>query len=118
MKAITYKGYAAAVAFEPEDGVFAGRLLGINDVVGFHAESVAELQTAFHEAVDDYITTCAKAGKSPEKPYSGQIMVRVAPEVHAGAALAAQLAGKSLAKWTEEKLKAAAEAEAGTAVAF
>jgi predicted HicB family RNase H-like nuclease len=45
-------------------------------------------------------------------------MVRVAPEVHASAALAAQLAGKSLAKWTEEKLRAAAEAEAGTAVAF
>jgi predicted HicB family RNase H-like nuclease len=118
VKAISYKGYSAAVSFEPEDGVFAGRLLGINDVVGFHAESVGELRTVFHEAVEDYIAACAKAGKAPERPYSGQIMVRVAPEVHANAALAAQLAGKSLAKWTEEKLKAAAEAEAGTAIAF
>jgi predicted HicB family RNase H-like nuclease len=59
--------------------------------------------------VDDYVATCAKIGKTPQKPYSGQIMVRVDPQVHANAAIAAELSGKSLAKWTEEKLAAAAE---------
>jgi predicted HicB family RNase H-like nuclease len=34
-------------------------------------------------------------------------MVRVDPQVHASAALAAELAGKSLAKWTEETLRKA-----------
>lgn len=89
-----------------------GRLLGINDVIGFHAESVSELQAAFHEAVEDYLETCAKFGKSPEKPYSGQLMLRVAPAVHARAALAAQISGKSLNKWTEEVLADAADKEA------
>jgi predicted HicB family RNase H-like nuclease len=40
-------------------------------------------------------------------------MARVDPEVHARAALAAELSGKSLAKWTEEKLKEAAARHIG-----
>ena len=45
---------------------------------------------------------------SPERPYSGRMMFRVAPEVHASAALAAQLSGKSLNQWAEEALRDAA----------
>lgn len=108
MKGLIYKGYVAAVEFDPEDAVFAGRLVGVNDVVGFHGESVKELQAAFHDAVDDYIETCAKVGKTPEKSYSGQIMVRIDPRVHASAAKAAEMSGKSLNKWTEEVLADAA----------
>ena len=52
-------------------------------------------------------------GKSPQKPYSGQIMVRVDPAVHARAAMAAELSGKSLAKWTEERLRENADRELG-----
>ena len=60
--------------------------------------------------MDDYVETCAKIGKMPEKPYSGRMMFRVEPEVHASAALAAELSGKSLNQWAEEALR---EASAG-----
>ena len=63
---------------------------------------------AFHEAVEDYIETCAKVGKEPQKAYSGKMMFRVDPEVHRKAALAAELAGKSLNQWAEEALEKAA----------
>jgi predicted HicB family RNase H-like nuclease len=109
MSTMTYKGYAARVEYDDADGIFFGRIAGIRDGVSFHADTVAELKRAFAEAVDDYVATCAKIGKTPQKPYSGQIMVRVDPQVHANAAIAAELSGKSLAKWTEEKLAAAAE---------
>ncbi|KRB40992.1 type II toxin-antitoxin system HicB family antitoxin [Phenylobacterium sp. Root700] len=118
MKGIVYKGYAASIEFDADDLIFVGRLLGVNDVVGFHAESVPELQAAFHEAVDDYIATCTAVGKAPEKPYSGKVMFRVEPAVHAKAALAAQLAGKSLNQWAEEKLSEAAERDAADLVAL
>lgn len=49
MKALTYKGYAARIEFDPEDELFVGRIAGSRDVVGFHAESVADLKEAFHE---------------------------------------------------------------------
>ncbi|MCK8780483.1 type II toxin-antitoxin system HicB family antitoxin [Rhizobium sp. NTR19] len=105
---MTYKGYSARIEFDAEDEIFVGRLAGINDGVGFHADNVEELRTAFHESVDDYIETCAKIGKSPEKPYSGKVMFRIDPEVHARAARAAELAGKSLNEWAGEVLAKAA----------
>ena len=69
---------------------------------------VEGLRDAFHEAVDDYIETCMKIGKEPQKAFSGQVMFRVDPEVHRKAALAAEMSGKSLNQWAEEVLGRAA----------
>jgi predicted HicB family RNase H-like nuclease len=101
---MSHKGYFARIEFGQDDGLFAGRLIGIDDVIGFHADNVADLTAAFHEAVEDYLATCAKIGKPPEKPYSGKVMFRLPPETHASAARAAQFAGKSLNQWAEEVL--------------
>ena len=101
---MTYKGYSARIEYDDEDGILFGQIAGIRDGVGFHADTVEDLRTAFHEAVDDYLETCAKVGKEPQKPYSGKVMFRVSPELHRKAALAAELAGKSLNQWAEEAL--------------
>ncbi len=101
---MTYQGYSARIEYDDEDGIFAGRIAGIRDGIGFHADTVEDLRDAFHEAVEDYIETCAKIGKEPQKAFSGQVMFRVDPEVHRKAALAAELSGKSLNQWAEEVL--------------
>ncbi|PYE46284.1 putative HicB family RNase H-like nuclease [Rhizobium sp. PP-F2F-G20b] len=112
MNVMSHKGYFARVEYDAEDEIFFGRLAGITDGVGFHAETVSDLKAAFHEAVDDYIETCTKAGKDPQKPYSGRMMFRVDPEIHAKAARAAALAGKSLNQWAAEVLAEAATEDA------
>jgi predicted HicB family RNase H-like nuclease len=109
MTALSYRGYLAQVAFDADDLVLVGRVVGLADQVTFHAETAAELVAAFHEAVEDYLETCAKIGKSPDKPYSGRILLRVDPSVHARAAQAAALAGQSLNAWSEAALRDAAE---------
>ena len=48
------KGDAARFEYSDEDDCLVGYIAGINDVVGFHANSVAELHTAFKEAVVIY----------------------------------------------------------------
>jgi predicted HicB family RNase H-like nuclease len=103
MNAMNYRNYLARIEFDAADRIFVGHIAGINDVIGFHG--------AFHNAVDDYIDTCATIGKSPEKPYSGRVMFRVDPGVHARAALAAQLRGVSLNQWAEEALANQARAD-------
>lgn len=113
MTVLTYNGYAASVEVDPDELTLVGRLVGIDDVIGFHAETGKELMAAFREAVDDYVQTCAKIGKKPQKPYSGKVMFRIDPTVHAQAALAAQLAGKSLNAWGENALRIAAEKSVG-----
>lgn len=108
MSAMNYKGYSARIEYDDADEIFFGRIAGISDGVSFHADTVKDLKAAFHEAVNDYIQTCAAIGKQPQKSYSGQLMLRVSPEVHAAAARAAELSGKSLNAWGEEALKQAA----------
>ncbi|MDJ0826960.1 MAG: type II toxin-antitoxin system HicB family antitoxin [Rhodobacter sp.] len=108
MSVMTYQGYSARVEYDDEDEIFFGRVAGIRDGVGFHAETVGDLKAAFHEAVDDYLETCAKLGKEPQRAYSGQLSVRIDPGVHARVVEAAQLSGKSLNKWAEEVLGRAA----------
>jgi len=109
MNAMSYKGYTARIEYDDDDEIFFGRIAGIRDGVSFHSETVAGLKSAFREAVDDYIDTCAKIGKSPQKPYSGNLMLRVDPVVHSRVALAAEVAGKSLNQWGEDVLREAAE---------
>jgi len=110
MNVMSYKGFSARIEFDSEDEIFFGNIAGVTDVIGFHGQSVDELKRAFHEAVDDYIDTCRKLGREPQKSYSGKMMFRVDPDVHARAAKAAELSGKSLNQWAEEALsKAAAE---------
>ena len=110
MSVMSHRGYFARVEFDPQDEMFVGHVAGLRDIVGFRAEDVASLKAAFREAVDDYLLTCERLGKSPDKPYSGRVMFRVAPDVHAQAALAAEVSGKSLNQFAEEALRSAAEA--------
>jgi len=104
---LTYRGYAAAVEFDTEDLILTGRLAGINDVIGFHADSAEGLVAAFHEAVDDYLETCARLGKTPQKAFSGNVQLRVSPDLHYRVARAAELAGKSINQWGEAVLEQA-----------
>ena len=108
MNAMTYKGYAALVEFDADDHIFAGRLVGIDDIVTFHGASVDELEAGFRESVDHYLETSERLGRKPQKPYSGKLMLRVAPDLHARLATAAELSGKSLNQWASEALGRAA----------
>ena len=105
MNTMTHKGYAARVEYSEEDQCFIGHIAGICDVVGFHGDSVAALRAAFEEAVGDYLETCAKIGKQPNRPYSGQFRMRLSPELHARAALVAETQGKSLNAWVSDVIE-------------
>lgn len=104
MNTMIYKGYAARIEYSDEDNCFIGHIAGIKDVVGFHGESVKELRSAFEEAVDDYLATCKKLGRSPQRPYSGKLMLRIPPDVHAHAVMIAEAHGKSLNQWAADVL--------------
>ncbi|MEW6220747.1 MAG: type II toxin-antitoxin system HicB family antitoxin [Thermodesulfobacteriota bacterium] len=104
MNTLSYKGYTARIEFDPDDNIFFGHLIGIRDTVGFHGESVVELKDAFRKAVDFYLESCTKAGREPNKPFSGKFVVRVDSELHGRIAAAAAATGKSLNKWVVDVL--------------
>jgi predicted HicB family RNase H-like nuclease len=86
-----------------------GRILGIRNIISFHGETVAELRTEFELAIKDYLADCKEQGIRPEKPASGKLLLRVAPEIHGRALVAAQAAGKSLNQWASEVLQRAVQ---------
>jgi predicted HicB family RNase H-like nuclease len=108
MNMMKYRGYTARIEYDEEDRIFVGHLAGIQDIVGFHGTTVDELEAAFHESVDSYIAISEETGRPAQKPYSGRLMLRVPPEVHAAVATAAQIRGKSINQWATDTLKKAA----------
>ena len=84
-----YKGYVGSVEFAEEKTCFFGTVLGISTRITYEGESAWKLITNFHTAVDEYLTLCQKEGIQPESAYSGTINIRISPELHKQAALAA-----------------------------
>ncbi len=93
---LVYKNFLGSVHFYAEDGVFYGKIEGINDLVTFEGQSVEELKNAFHEAVEDYLAICQETGKSVLKSYKGSFNVRITPELHKKAVQRAIMMGVSL----------------------
>lgn len=107
MNTMTHGGYTARIEFDERDNLFVGRILGLRSIISFHGETVAQLRRAFAAAVKDYLCDCEEQGLPPEKPASGKLLLRVPPEVHSRALVAAQAKGKSLNQWATEALQRA-----------
>jgi predicted HicB family RNase H-like nuclease len=93
---LAYKNYYASIQFSAEDEVFHGKVIGLNDLVSFEGTSVVALKKAFRVAVDDYLETCIKLGKEPDKSYRGSFNVRIPSELHRQAARYASLQNMTL----------------------
>jgi len=101
-KPMTYKNYTARIEYSEDDGCFVGRIAGIRNIITFDGESVQEIKKAFEEAVDFYLTSCAKKGDTPNRPFTGRFMVRTSPEIHSAIAMAAKRDHKSINAWVTE----------------
>lgn len=108
MNTMTHQGYTARIEFDERDNLFVGRILGLRAIISFHGQTVDELRKEFIAATEDYLADCRQQGISPEKPASGKMMLRVPPEVHSAALIAAQATGKSLNQWAADVLGNAA----------
>ncbi len=102
-----YKGYIGKVEFDEAAGVIHGEVINTRDVITFQGESVAGVRKAFRESVDDYLEFCKSRGETPDKPFSGQFVTRIPPDLHRQVNAAALLAGKSLNAWVAEQLQGA-----------
>src|SRR6266508_890879 len=100
-----YKGYVGQVEYDDEAGLFHGEVINTRDVITFQGASVEELRQAFRDSVEDYLAFCAERGAEPDKPFSGQFVTRIRPDLHRRISLAATLSGQSLNAWVTEQLE-------------
>ena len=96
MTTMTQAGYVAVIEYDAKLDTFSGRVVNLSSPVTFHGRTPGELRKELAASVRVYLGVCRERGIEPEKPYSGKFNVRLDPELHRKAALAAALSGKSL----------------------
>lgn len=119
---MNYRGYKAVIQYDERDKIFHGHLLDTYDDVYFEGSAVEELEAAFREAVDDYLTYCAETGREPTKTpdqqpinvqfVSVKLSVQVNSRVHNQANAVARRKGVSLDAFVEDALSQAVQASA------
>lgn len=107
-----YKGYLGSVEFSEEDALFYGKVLGIRALVSYEGNNAQELIADFHGAVDDYLELCTQQGKEPERAYKGSFNVRISPELHKQAVVAAMSHNMTLNSFVESSIAQAVHAGA------
>ena len=102
---LEYNGYYGSVQCDIESNVIFGKLEWINDLVTFEADNMSEIKQAFEESVDDYINFCNKKGNEPEKAFKGSFNVRISPNNHRNATIAAFKLKTNLNQYVEQAIE-------------
>lgn len=79
---LTYKKYYGSIEFSLEDSILFGEIQSIDDVILYEGQTLKEPGVSFEEAVEDYLITCEKTGKSPEKSLSDSLNIRIGQNNH------------------------------------
>jgi len=102
---MTYKGYHGTVSFDDKSEIFHGEVTDLRDMVTFQGRSVDELKSAFQESIDDYLDFCSERGEDPDKPFSGNFVLRIDPQLHRKLVALSREEGESLNRWVESRLR-------------
>lgn len=96
--------------YDPEIQMFRGEFLGLNGGADFYAKDVDGLQREGELSLKIFLEACAEDGVDPRKRFSGKFVLRLDPDVHEAAMVAAAAHGKSLNQWAVEAILDAARA--------
>ncbi len=107
---MSYKDYVGTVEYSSEDDCLYGKVLGVQGLMAYEGQSVAELKEDFYQTVDEYILLCKEKGIAPEKSFKGSFNVRVTPELHRMATIKADEYNVSLNTFVSMALQRAVEA--------
>jgi predicted HicB family RNase H-like nuclease len=100
-----HEGYVAEIDLDQEAGLLNGVVLNTRATLHFAGRTVAELRNAFAETIEDYREWCRERGVEPEKPYSGTLSLRIAPELHKRIAEKAAQSGQSINQFITRRLE-------------
>ena len=79
---LKYKDYTGWYEYDDEAGIYYGEVAGLRAVITFESPYEEEIEKEFRTSIDVYLDWCEERGKEPEKPFSGEITLRVSPEMH------------------------------------
>lgn len=109
---IEIDGQKALVSFDPDINMLRGEFLGLSGGADFYASDVAGLLGEGRKSLQVYLEMCAEKDIEPFRSFSGRFNVRLDPEIHEAAVVAAAAEDRSLNEWVASAIEAAAHADA------
>lgn len=105
---LEYKGYIGTIEVDTNEGILFGRIVNmLHSGLMYEGSTIAELRTNMRSAVDSYLVLSAEAGEEPNKPFSGDVRLRMDPLTHARLAAAAESRGVSMNQIAVDALRRA-----------
>jgi predicted HicB family RNase H-like nuclease len=105
---LEYHGYIGTIEVDAAEGILFGKIVNMrNGGLMYEGATIAELHTNMRSAVDSYLVLCAEAGEQPNKPFSGDVRLRMDPLMHARLAAAAESRGISMNQIAVDALRQA-----------
>ena len=105
---MTINGHRAVIAYDPEIKMFRGEFLGLTGGDYFYAKDVKGLLREGEKSLKAFLEACADDDVEPRKHFSGKFILRLDPETHEAATVAAAAHGKSLNQWAVDAIREAA----------
>lgn len=102
---LRYKGYTGHVIYDDEAKILHGEVSTLKDVITFQGKTVDEIEQAFIDSIEDYLEWCKELNVEPEKPFSGNIHLRLTPDLHAKLVSEAKYAGISLNNFIDKAIR-------------
>ncbi len=102
MNIIEYSGYIAHIEFDDKERIFVGNVADIQEIISFKGTSVNKLENAFHESIDNYLAISKKTRQKSQKTFSGKLLLRISPDIHAAIASTSKVEGKSINQWISD----------------
>lgn len=102
---IEYKGYTGVFEYDPTVELLTGHVVDIRDEIYFEGASIEEVRANMASVVDEYLRVCTERGEDPDRPFSGNLRVRLDSDLHRTVVREAAIAGTSLNRYIVEALR-------------
>ena len=96
MNKLNINGINAVISFDADINLFRGEFVGLNGYADFYAADVAGLKKEGEISLKVFLEACKSDGVEPYKQYSGKLITRISPDLHALAAETAKAQKVSL----------------------
>ena len=105
MNKLNINGINAVISFDAGINLFRGEFVGLNGYADFYAADVAGLKKEGEISLKVFLEACKADGVTPYKHYSGKLITRISPDLHALAAKTAKAQKVSLNALIERAIR-------------
>lgn len=107
MNRVKINGCWAAVYYDPKHDMFRGEFVKLSSRVVFSSRDIGGLLRQGEVALDAFFDKCRANGTEPQQAYSGELVLRIHPGLHAELAARAFASGKTVNQWLAELIEQA-----------